>query len=235
MVSIFYSLSDIGKKRNTNEDYCVAKKFKDLSAIYMVLDGIGGNKSGEIASSVAAEKVIEYLDKVDKVSIEDVQEAIAFANKSIYDMSKSASQYSGMGTTIVALFKNSSGIYVVNIGDSRAYKVTKKRLTQLSQDDTYVNALIRDNIITKEAASKHPDRHVLLKALGVNKEVKPNVVKVTGRTFLLCTDGLTITTEEKQILNIINSNQNEDICKALVDAANINGGQDNITVVYVKF
>lgn len=234
VIPIFYALTDIGKKRLANEDFFAVKEFNNNCSIYIVLDGIGGSKSGNVASSTAAEKIINFLENADTINIDIVKSAIHNANKYIYDMSMSNDKYTGMGTTLVAIYKDSTGIYVINIGDSRAYKITKTKFTQLSEDDTYVNALVKDNIITKAEALIHPDRHVILKALGVAKEVQPNILKVTGREFLLCTDGLTVATKEEDIYSVIKNNNPEDVCASLIKLANDNGGQDNITVMYVK-
>ena len=235
VIPIFYALTDIGKKRLANEDFFAVKEFNNNCSIYMVLDGIGGSKSGNVASSKTAERIINYLQNADNINIDIVKNAILEANKYIYDMSSTSDEYTGMGTTLVMLYKDDTGIYVLNIGDSRAYKITKTKFSQVSEDDTYVNALVKDKIITKEEALVHPDRHVLLKAIGVAKEVSPNIIKESSKEFLLCTDGLTVATKEEDIYSVIKNNNPEDICPLLIKLANDNGGQDNITVMYVKF
>ncbi len=208
-----------------------------------MLDGIGGASSGEVASKTAANKVIEYLKDNYVISsdikdnTEQVSLAVKYANKCVYEMNKENKSYKDMGTTVVLLVVDGSMAYIATVGDSRIYEVTENKIEQLTEDDTYVNALVKDGIITKDEAKTHPDKHVLLKALGITKSITFDVKRLynaKGRRFLLCSDGLYICVSEEKIFEIVSSNPPEEICNKLVEEANNNGGMDNITVMYIE-
>lgn len=234
-----YSRTDVGMKRQNNEDYMLTCSLETGEQIYMVLDGIGGASGGEIASKTAAEKVIEYIkEHYFEHKIEDMLKlAVKYANRCVHEIAKENKEYKNMGTTLTMLFVKEDVAYHISVGDSRIYELTDNAITLLTEDDTYVNTLLKDNIITREEAKVHPDRHVLVRAIGIAKNVTFDVNKIeniTGRRFLLCTDGLTTTSTDQDILLKIADSNDEDICNILVDMANEKGGVDNITVMYVK-
>ena len=236
---MFYGLTDVGKKRENNEDYFLAYSLDEATSVYMVLDGIGGANGGEVASKTAAEKALEYIkDHYKEQNIEDMLKlAVKYANKCVYEMAKENNKYNDMGTTIALLFVNNVDGYYISVGDSRIYEVTDKELIQITEDDTYVNALVKDNIISKEEAKVHPERHVILRALGIAKQVNFDVNKIesiTDKKYLLCTDGLLVASTEQEILEIIKDTKKEEICKELIRLANNKGGHDNTTVMYVE-
>lgn len=174
----------------------------------------------------------DFKDNTEQVSL-----AVKYANKCVYEMNKEHKSYKDMGTTIVLLVVDDSMAYVATVGDSRIYEIKEDKIEQLTEDDTYVNALVRDGIITKEEAKMHPDKHVLLKALGITKSITFDVRRlhnVHSRRFLLCSDGLYICVSEEKIHEIVRNNLPEEICEKLVEEANNNGGTDNITVMYVE-
>lgn len=236
---MFYGLTDIGKKRENNEDYMLTYSLDIDTDVYLVLDGIGGNSGGEVASKLAAKKTIEYIKDHynDKNTANMLRFAVKYANKIVYETGKESSDYKNMGTTIAMLFVKDGIGYHISVGDSRIYEITDSGLIQLTEDDTYVNALVKDNIISKEEAKVHPERHVILRALGITKNVTFDVNKmenIKGRKYLLCTDGLFVATSEEEIFDVIKSSKKEDICKKLINLANKKGGQDNITAMYVE-
>ena len=207
--------------------------------LYIVLDGIGGASLGEVASKTAAEKVVEYFkDHYGETNVEDMLGlAVKYANKCVYEMNKQNKVYKDMGTTISMLFVDGNEGYHISIGDTRIYEVLEDKLQQITEDDTYVNALVKDNIITKEEATSHPERHVLLRAIGVTKSINFEVNKIEnilGRKYLLCTDGLTGTSTDEEIYEKIKESEKEKICTNLINMANEKGGHDNITVMYVE-
>lgn len=208
--------------------------------IYMVLDGIGGTSGGEIASRTAAEKVIEYYkDHVnDMQSIAEVLKmAVKYANRCVYEMNKQNKTYKDMGTTISLLYVEGNEGYHISIGDTRIYEILEDKIEQITEDDTYVNALVKDNIISKEEAKTHPERHVLLRALGVTKSINFEVNKLDNmysRRFLMCTDGLTGANTDEEIFDCINGSDRDKICTNLINLANDKGGHDNTTVMYIE-
>lgn len=240
-IAIFWAETNIGKRREKNEDYMLSYSLDDARTIYIVLDGIGGAQAGEIASKIAGNKVIEYLkentSEKEPCTIEHVKMAVKYANRCVYELNKQNKVYKDMGTTIALIFQDLYDVYYITIGDSRVYEVETNSITQLSEDDTYVNALVRDNIITKEDAKTHPDRHVLLRALGVTKSItvdSKTISNAKDKRFLICTDGLTIESTDGEIFDVITScKMEQDVCPSLVKLANDKGGMDNITVMYI--
>lgn len=240
---MFYAETNIGKRRENNEDYMIAYNLSDTCKAYVVLDGIGGASSGEVASKTAANKVVEYLKDNYVISddiwdnSEQIKLAVKYANKCVYEMNKQNKAYKDMGTTIALLIVDGDIAYMATVGDSRIYEIKDGKLEQLSDDDTYVNALVKDGIITKEEAATHPEKHVLLKALGVTKTLELDIKRlynIKGRRFIICSDGLYICVNEEKMVEIIKNNEKQDICSQLVSEANNNGGLDNITVMYVE-
>lgn len=234
-----YLLSSIGNVRTLNEDYGIYTAIPKDIHIYIVLDGIGGSNFGEVASTTAGNKVIEYLKKNIlnfKLTKEIINEAVIYANKEVHKMSIENKKYNGMGTTISLLAVQGKTGYIVNIGDSRIYKINDK-IEQITEDDTYINALLKDKIINKDEASTHPQKHMLLKALGIEKKIIFDVKKIEIKSwdsFLLCTDGLTNMLKDSEIYKLIKANKGERIVEKLVYMANKKGGNDNITVMYVE-
>lgn len=241
MCTIFYFDTNVGKKRENNEDYLLTYSLENDAKIYIVLDGIGGANSGEVASSLAANKVLEYIKEHfnEEENIKNIIMAVKYANRCVYEKNKQDKAYKDMGTTISLMYTEKKDVYIINIGDSRIYEIEDKKIKQLTEDDTYVNALVKDNVITKEEALSHPERHVLLRAVGVSRSITVEVKEyknIAAKSFLLCTDGLTNMLTDIEIFNVIKSNEDtkELICKELVKLANKKGGIDNITVMYVE-
>lgn len=236
---MFYGLTDIGKKRKNNEDYLLAYNLDENTNVYMVLDGIGGANGGEVASKMAAEKTVEYIkEHYLELNTDDMLKlAVKYANKCVYEMAKENKEYKDMGTTIAMLFVKEDVGYHISIGDSRIYEIKDNEIMQITEDDTYVNALVKDNIISKEEAKTHPERHVILRALGVSKSVNFEVNKIDdiqNKKYLLCTDGLVVANTDEEIFEIIRISKKADVCKALIELANNKGGHDNTTVMYVE-
>ena len=240
MFNIFYSETNVGKKRENNEDYMLTYSPRVDVQIYMVLDGIGGANSGEVASKTAAEKVVEYYkDHIDDMAdiTETLKMAVKYANRCVYEMNKQNKSYKDMGTTISLLYVDGNEGLHISIGDTRIYEVLETKIEQITEDDTYVNALVKDNIISKEEAKTHPERHVLLRALGVTKSINFEVNKLEnmyGRRFVICTDGLTGANTDEEIFECIKNSGKNMICASLIKLANDKGGHDNTTVMYIE-
>ena len=242
----FVSKTDVGKRRNNNEDSLFAKVYDKNVALFIVADGLGGYESGEVASSLLVEKISKYIeenaplivDYSDDKIINAIKVAIMLANDSIYRLEKTDKKYKGMGTTVVLLLKVRNKLFYVSIGDSRIYHIpkAKSKITQLTIDDTYVNELIKTNVIKEEDACAHPQKHVLTKAVGIVKNIDYSVEIFDKKSgfLLLCSDGLTNMVTEEEILEIIKNEKLEDTAEVLVDTANKNGGADNISAIIVE-
>lgn len=236
---MYFGLTNVGSVRKRNEDYIVQYDFSNDVHIYIVLDGVGGNNSGDVASKVTGQKVLEYLKNnmdINNISESIIKEAVQYANKEIYKLSNTNKDYRGMGTTISLLLIDKNTAYLLSVGDSRIYTVNQG-LIQITEDDTYINALLKDNIINKEEAKNHPQKHMLVNAIGISKNLKCTICSRTVKPmdkFLLCTDGLTNMLEDKEIFSIITKSKKEKICESLILMANKRGGADNISVMYVE-
>lgn len=235
--------SDVGKARDMNQDsFFVSDLEKDEVKLYILADGMGGYKGGEVASSLAVTCVKNYIfnnfsklpkEKDEILSL--INSSIEYANMVVYEKSKEIEEYKDMGTTLdVAIIYNNK-VYIGHVGDSRIYRVRKNIIRKLTQDHSYVEKLVRDGEITKEEAYNHPNKNMLLKAVGCNSLVKPDVFYkgfLKGDILLMCSDGLTNMLKESEIYSILLNNPEEPE-KALIDGANKEGGLDNITAIIV--
>lgn len=242
----FVANTDIGKKRANNEDSFFAKSYNDEISLYIVADGLGGYEGGEFASKMLVDSISSYiesnLERLPKLNDNNIKNILSvslnLANKKIYDFEKTDDKYKGMGTTIVLLLKVNSKLFYMSVGDSRLYYVTSdfSKIEQITVDDTYVNELIRTNVITKEEAINHPQKHVLTKAVGILKNIATNieVLDIKEGYLLLCSDGVSNMLSCEEILNIFSNNNFSKLADNIIKEANLNGGVDNITVIVVK-
>lgn len=240
--------SDVGKKREINEDYFLIKKLGDNSEIYIVADGLGGYECGEVASKICAESIYESLldeyERIEKSKNKDkyifnlLKNIVVVTNEKIFNLEKTDIKYKGMGTTLLVVFRYFDNIYYLSIGDSRIYYIDRNlsEITLLTEDDTYVNTLVKTNIITYEESKTHPQKHILTKAVGVFKEMEVDVHKLDDTLngyILLCTDGVTNMIKKHEILNIFKENEFDMIAQKIIDESNNRGGIDNITALVI--
>lgn len=238
-----FAKSDIGKAREMNQDSYYASQPSENVGLYIVADGMGGYKGGEIASRLAITSAKNYIEtnfsKIEH-NKEELQEliknAIEYANMVVYEKSKEDNELEGMGTTIEVVLAYNDRVYIGHIGDSRIYRIRKDIIRKLTVDDSYVQKLVKDGTITKEEALHHPKKNMLTKALGCTSFVEP-IVTVKGflkdDIIVITSDGLTNMVSDEIIYEIVT----KDIEKAsdeLIKVANDAGGLDNITVVIVN-
>lgn len=240
--------TDVGRKREINEDYFLIKKLGNKCDIYIVADGLGGYECGEVASKICAESIYESLldeyDKIAKSKNKDkyiynmLRNVIVATNDKIFNLEKTDIKYKGMGTTLLVVFRYFDSIYYLSIGDSRIYYIDKNlnEIVRLTEDDTYVNTLVKTNIITYEESKNHPQKHILTKAVGVFKDIEVEVNKIDDELngyILLCTDGVTNMIKKHEILNIFKDNEFDVIAQKIVEESNNRGGTDNITALVI--
>ena len=241
----FVTKTDVGIKRKNNEDSFFARIYNDDLALYIVADGLGGYEGGEIASKILTIKMSRYFEehlndnlKNDKVVRDILKDALYETNKEIYKMEKTSEKYSGMGTTIVLVAFIYGKIYYMSVGDSRIYYIDKDKFSikQITEDDTYVNTLLKTNVIDEIEAENHPQKHVLTKAIGVFKDVETDIKILMERDgyLLLCSDGLTNMLDNTEILNTLKNNKFENVANEYIKKATNNGGVDNTTVAVIK-
>lgn len=230
-----YYLSDIGNNRTLNEDYIACYEDSNFK-IFVIADGMGGYNAGEIASKVSAETVISYFkDNYNEIDLpKTLEESICIANEKVYELSKSNDSLKGMGTTItVAVIKNNE-LYVANIGDSSCFIIKNNEILKITKDHSFVQELIDIGTLKEEDAKNHPQKNVLTRALGISLEVKIDIFKPEFCKLdkvILCTDGLTNYVDKVEILNVVNLNNNREVCEELINLSKIRGGRDNISII----
>lgn len=235
-------LSDKGKVRETNEDSCFYEKIDEDVELLVVADGMGGHNAGEIASKIAIETIKNYINiKYDKdrknidFLLNLLKESIIEANSKIYYKSIDNINYSGMGTTLTATIVWSNKMLIGHVGDSRAYIVRKDSLLKITNDHSLVAELVRKGSISEQEAREHPQRNIIMRALGTSKDIDVDMITfeiIQYDKILLCTDGLTNMLSDSEIINIIKSAKNiEEAIQNLIIIANDIGGIDNITVI----
>ena len=237
----FYAITDIGRKRELNEDYIYTsgQPIGALPNLFIVADGMGGHKAGDYASMHTVDRFVEVIRELgEEHGVQDaINEAVTAANAYIYQRSRENSNLSGMGTTLVLATCIGNEAIVANIGDSRLYLVNEA-MTQITRDHSLVEEMVTLGGIDREMARNHPDKNIITRAVGVKEKVAADFFEVDltkGDKLLLCSDGLTNMLRDEEIYRIIQDNKElEQAAKALVDAANENGGRDNIAVVLVE-
>jgi serine/threonine protein phosphatase PrpC len=226
-------LSHPGRKRRHNEDTYVVQP-----PLFAVADGMGGAKAGEVASGLAAAAVQESSNDGESGEAR-VASLIEEANRRVFRRATEDREASGMGTTMTVALVEDERVAIGHVGDSRAFLIRGGRLEQLTDDHSLVAELVRSGKLTPEEAESHPQRSVITRALGTEADVDVDTFSVEaapGDLFLLCSDGLTTMVDDETILDAVERHRRnlKAAAKALVNAANRGGGEDNITVVFFE-
>ena len=238
-----YAKSDVGKVREMNQDSYYISNSLDEVQLYMLADGMGGYKGGEIASSLAIQTAKSYIENNFKDIPKDrdniiqlLGSSMEYANMVVYEKSKENPELEGMGTTLeIALIYNNK-VFIGHIGDSRIYRIRNEFIRKLTQDHSYVQKLVKDGTITQEQAAHHPQKNMLMKALGCNAFVEPDVMVkgfLKDDIIIINSDGLTNLVSQEDMFKWAKKDI-EQAPKELVKLANDNGGYDNITVIVIK-
>jgi protein phosphatase len=225
------ALSDLGREREGNED-----SFLEASPIFVVADGMGGAQAGEVASQTAIET---FEAAVEAGGLpETLVETVESANARVYEMASSDRDRAGMGTTLTAAVVSGGGLTLGHVGDSRAYRFRGDRLEQLTDDHSLVGGMVRMGQLTAAEAEQHPQRSVILRAVGVEPAVEVDSLKhelEDGDVYLLCSDGLSGMLRDPVIEEVLRSRPVlSEAAEMLVALANECGGRDNITVVLFR-
>lgn len=238
-----YAKSDKGKVREINEDYFYISTSLDEVQLYILADGMGGYNGGEIASSLAVQTAKNYIENNFKETEKDKDSIIQllgssmeYANMIVYEKAKENPELQGMGTTLEICLIYNNKVYIGHVGDSRIYRIRKNFIRKLTQDHSYVQKLVKEGTITKEQAEHHPQKNMLMKALGCNAFVEPDVMVkgfLKDDILIMCSDGLSNLVGQETIYEMASQNI-EQATKDLVKLANDRGGYDNITVVIIK-
>ena len=238
-----YAKSDVGKVREMNQDYYYISNSLDEVQLYILADGMGGYNGGEIASKIAVETAKNYIEnnfkEIEKDRDSIIQllgSSMEYANMVVYEKSQEKPELHGMGTTLEICLIYNNKVYIGHIGDSRIYRIRKEFIRKLTQDHSYVQKLVKEGTITKEQAEHHPQKNMLMKALGCNAFVEPDVMVkgfLKDDILIMCSDGLSNMVDQQTIYEMASKNI-EQATKDLVQLAKDRGGYDNITVVIIK-
>lgn len=236
-----FAKSDIGKARDKNQDYFYIPKEEGDIDLLILADGMGGYNGGELASKIAVDSAKEYIcnNYNPEVPREEIlvliKKAMEYANIKVYERAQEQEELEGMGTTLEICLINKNKVYIGHIGDSRVYRIRKQFMRRLTTDHSYVEELVKDGKITREEAWHHPKKNMLMKALGCEETIEPDVMVkgfLKGDILLISSDGLTNMIRENEIYDIVTQERiNVD---ELIDKANDAGGLDNITVIVAK-
>ena len=238
-----YAKSDKGNVRETNEDYFYISNSLDQIQLFLLADGMGGYNGGEIASQLAIQTAKNYIEnnfkdiEKDRDSIiQLLGSSMEYANMVVYEKAKENPELQGMGTTLEICLIYNNKAYIGHVGDSRVYRIRKQFIRKLTQDHSYVQKLVKEGTITKEQAAHHPQKNMLMKALGCNAFVEPDVMVkgfLKDDILIMCSDGLSNMVDQQTIYEMASKNI-EQATKDLVQLAKDRGGYDNITVVIIK-
>lgn len=250
----FFGTSDTGRHRKHNEDSYLCNPKEKL---FLLADGLGGQPSGEMASNLAVRSIEEF---VIHSRSEDITWPIPYrkelslgqnrllagatlANYRIRELANQSPSMKGMGTTLVGAIIDGDHLAIINIGDSRLYRIRNGQIEQITQDHTLVAEQERVGLLSKEEASNHPRKHILTSSLGIGviKDIRmdTSLIEILKKDlYLMCSDGLNDMIGDKEILTTINFFENKPLDKiglSLIQQANLAGGRDNITIILLFF
>ena len=239
-----FSMTDIGLLREENQDSVWSEALSEHSCAAVLCDGMGGEAHGGLASQLAVDVISRrirenFTEYMSRNTIRNLLiTAVSAANSIVYDAAQKEPAGTVMGTTCVAAIVSNGMAHIVNVGDSRGYRLftsdDSECIQQITKDHSHVRDLIDLGEITEEQAKIHPERNKITRAIGAESDVTTDYFEVDlapGDMLLLCSDGLSSYGDDMDILDICFENKPEDICGRLVDYANDNGGHDNISVV----
>lgn len=238
-----WGLTDPGCVRSQNQDAYQIVQLDRSTWLAVVCDGMGGAKSGNIASSLATDVFVQEVKRVHKsgMSQEQVEQMLRggakLANFTVYDQSQEFEDFGGMGTTLVAAYISGRKATVVNVGDSRCYAVSRDGIQQITTDHSLVQMMIRRGELTAEQARFYPGKNYITRAIGTEPTVECDIFKwkmERGSALLLCSDGLHGVMDDQEILfEVVHGVNKANCCQRLLDIAKTRGAPDNVTSVLV--
>ena len=223
-----------GTVRKNNED---AAWFDPERAMFAVADGMGGHQAGEVASSIAIRTMREMAESGAQAGIAPLQDAVRRAHGEIVAYAKAHPECAGMGTTLSVLWQGGRFMYIAHVGDSRIYRLRDGILSQITQDHSLVEELVRAGLISREEARVHPRRNIITRALGTEGDNAPDLLAADARPgdiWLLCTDGLNSMVDDEQIAHALRTLPIKRAADELIHLALHAGGRDNVTLIIVR-
>ena len=239
----FSQLTDVGLLRSENQDSYGKfppdsnDLYSDQGQLFIIADGMGGHRGGQQASQMAVSSIHKIYFENSAVEIpQRLIQAFRETNMKIYQFAQDNAEFQGMGTTCTCMAIKDNRAYVAHVGDSRAYRIHRSGIEQLTNDHSQVAELQRQGILTEQEARLHPQRNLLNRALGAKTSVEVDSLELTiqaGDHFLICSDGLT-RIEDATLKVVVLSNPPDKACDQLVQLANEMGGEDNVTVQIIR-
>ena len=239
----YWYITDAGCVRASNQDAVAVEELDKDTLLCVVCDGMGGAKSGNVASALALDVFKQEVKQSWKPDMEDeevdrmLQNAVKLANFTVFDQGKQVEEFAGMGTTLVAVLISNGWATIVNVGDSRAYFIDRAGIHQVTVDHSVVQLMISRGELTPEQAKTYPGKSLITRAIGTETMVSCDLFhkKVSkGDYFLLCSDGLSNLMDDQEILfEVAHGQEKEKCCQRLLDIAKKRGAPDNVTSVLV--
>ena len=239
-----WGLTDPGCVRSQNQDTYHIEQLDRSSVLCVVCDGMGGAKSGNVASSLAAEVFVQeikrsYSSLMDREKCDQMlRSAAKLANFTLYDQAQQFEEFEGMGTTLVAALVRGKKTTILNVGDSRAYGINAEGIGQLTTDHSVVQMMVERGELTPETAKNYPGKNLITRAVGTEPTVMCDIIHTDvakGDVLLLCSDGLSNMMDDQEILfEVVHGGELEFCCQRLLEIAKNRGAPDNVTSVLIK-
>ena len=240
----YWGISDTGCTRSQNQDSYQVEVLDKNTLLCIVCDGMGGAKSGNVASSLAVDVFVQEVKRTWKADMDEdmleqmLRNAVKLANFTVYDQAKQFEEFTGMGTTLVAALIQPKNATVVNVGDSRAYSINKDGVSQITVDHSLVQMMICRGELTPEQARSYPGKNLITRAIGTEAVVECDIFHRrtrNGECLLLCTDGLSNLVDEQEILfEVVHGANRQSSCERLLEIAKNRGAPDNVTCVLIE-
>ncbi len=239
----YWGLTDPGCVRSQNQDTYKTEQLDRNTLLCVVCDGMGGAKSGNIASTLAVDVFVEEVRRTFKAGMDQdevdqmMEGAVKLANFTVFDQAQQFEEFHGMGTTLVAALIHDKQVTVVNVGDSRAYRVNRDGVRLLTTDHSLVQLMVERGELTPERARTYPGKNYITRAIGTESLVQCDIFHLDvdrGDSLLLCSDGLSNMLDDQEILfEVVHGVNKQHCCRRLVDIAKNRGAPDNVTSVLV--
>ena len=240
----YWGLSDIGRVRSQNQDAFRIEELDRHTILAVVCDGMGGAKSGNIASRLAIDVFVDEVKNSWKSTMPQeqigqlLQDALKLANFTVYDQARQFAEFTGMGTTLVAALLNGKNATIVNVGDSRCYHITRSDIRRITVDHSVVQMMVDRGELTPEEARNYPGRNYITRAVGTEPTVESDLFAIRverGEALLLSSDGLHNELDDQEILfEVVHGTNRADCCSRLLKIAEMRGAPDNVTSVLVQ-
>ena len=238
-----WGLTDVGCTRTQNQDAFLIEKLDKHTLLCVVCDGMGGAKSGNIASTLAADVFVQQVKQTwngefNQGNVDHMlKNAVKLANFTVFDQAQQFEEFAGMGTTLVAVLIHGKWATIVNVGDSRAYLIDQVGIHQITVDHSVVQLMVSRGELTPEQAKTYPGKSLITRAIGTETTVPCDIFHKklsSGNFLLLCSDGLSNLMDDQEILFEVAHGQEKDrCCQRLLDIAKKRGAPDNVTSVLV--